>query len=66
MNPLKTTTIEVLDRILPDRIKNSIFHLAFHLARAEFERFAYEYSFAPHMQFGLPPWEARLFSKDDH
>ena len=62
MNPLKTTTIEILDHILPDRIKNSIFHLSFHLARAEFERFAYEYSFAPHMQFGLTAMGRRGFS----
>ncbi len=61
MNALKTATIGVLNRVVPGRVKNSIFHLAFHLARAEFERFAYEYSFAPHMQFGLTGMAMRGF-----
>jgi FkbM family methyltransferase len=57
----KTATIAFLGRILPDRMKNSIFHLSFHLARAEFDRFAHDYSFAPHMKFGLAAMAARGF-----
>lgn len=30
-----------------------MFHLSFHLSRSEFDRFAYQISFAPHMEFGL-------------
>jgi FkbM family methyltransferase len=61
MNALKTAAIRVLNRVLPGRTKNSFFHLSFHLARAEFERFAHEYSFAPHMQFGLTEMAMRGF-----
>ena len=62
MNALKTATIDVLGRILPARIKNALFHLAFHLAPAEFEKFAHEYSFAPHMKFGLAAMAKRGFA----
>jgi FkbM family methyltransferase len=61
MNALKVATIKVLSRVLPSRIKNSAFHLSFHLARPEFEKFAYDYSFAPHMKFGLAAMAARGF-----
>jgi FkbM family methyltransferase len=53
MNKLKTSAIAVLTRTLPDRVKNSIFHLAYHLALPEFERFAHQYGSAPHMKYGL-------------
>lgn len=53
MNKLKTRVIAGLNFVLPSCLKNSLFHLSFHLARAEFERFAYNYSFAPNMEFGL-------------
>jgi FkbM family methyltransferase len=62
MNALKAATIELLNRILPERIKNSIFHLSFHLAGAEFEKFSYQYSFAPNMKFGLAAMAARGFN----
>ncbi len=61
MGSFKTAMIAVLRRILPGRIKNSIFHLSFHLARAEFERFAFDYSFAPNMGLGLGAMAARGF-----
>jgi FkbM family methyltransferase len=53
MNKLKTAAIAALNRILPNRVKNAVFHLSYHLARAEFERFAFEYGSAPHMKYGL-------------
>jgi FkbM family methyltransferase len=62
MNSVKAATINLLCRILPHRIKNSIFHLSFHLARAEFDRFAHDYSFAPHMKFGLMDMASRGFA----
>lgn len=62
MNALKTAAIKILGQILPDRIKKSIFHMSFHLARAEFERFAYDYSFAPNMEYGLSAMALRGFS----
>jgi FkbM family methyltransferase len=62
MNRVKTTTIAMLDRLLSDRVKRSLFHLSFHLARPEFERFAHEYSFAPDMRFGLAEMKSRRFT----
>jgi FkbM family methyltransferase len=62
MNAWKAATIKVLDHLLPARIKNSVFHLSFHLAPAEFERFAHEYSFAPNMLFGLTAMAMRGFA----
>jgi FkbM family methyltransferase len=53
--------IKVLQRILPNRVKNSIFHLSFHLAHAEYEKFAHYYSFAPNMDLGLADMAARGF-----
>lgn len=61
MNALKTATIAVLKRMLSDRIKNSMFHLSYHLARSEFERFAHHYAFAPHMLHGLAAAARRGF-----
>lgn len=54
--------VKVLGRIFPDRIKNAIFHLSYHLAHAEFDKFAYEYDFAPNMYLGLAAMAARGFS----
>ena len=62
MNALKRAAITILDRVLPVRWKNSIFHLSFHLAHSEFEKFAHEYSFAPNMALGLAAMAARGFS----
>src|SRR6266516_3681289 len=53
MNKFKTTTVFILQRILPENIRNSLLHLSFHLARPEFDRFAYEHCFAPNMELGL-------------
>lgn len=53
MNKLKKTITNILNGILPVQIKNSLFHLSFHLAHTEFKKFAYEYSFAPDMELGL-------------
>jgi FkbM family methyltransferase len=61
MNIVKTVMIKVLQRILPNRIKNSIFHLSFHLAHAEYEKFAYHYNFSPNMDLGLADMAARGF-----
>lgn len=62
MNVFKTVTVDFLSRILPLRIKNSLFHLAYHLAPGEFEKFAYNYSFAPNMRLGLAAMADRGFS----
>jgi FkbM family methyltransferase len=53
MNRAKQGIIGILDRILPDGLKRSAFHVSFHLARSEFDRFAHEINFAPHMEHGL-------------
>jgi FkbM family methyltransferase len=53
MNKFKTAIIDVLGRVLPDSVKNSLLHLSFHLAGSEFDRFAYDFNFAPNMEFGL-------------
>lgn len=53
MNKFKTAIIDVLSRVLPDSAKNSLLHLSFHLAKPEFDRFAYEFNFAPNMELGL-------------
>jgi FkbM family methyltransferase len=62
MNRIKTTTIALLDHLLPDRMKRSFFHLSFHLAQNEFQRYAYDHSFAPNMRFGLTEMANRRFS----
>jgi FkbM family methyltransferase len=53
MNKFKTAVIDVLGRVLPDSVKNSLLHLSFHLARSEFDRFAHDFNFAPNMEYGL-------------
>lgn len=53
MNGYKVATIELLRRTLPARIGNALFHLSYHLARREYEKFAHEYSFAPNMEYCL-------------
>ena len=62
MNAFKRATIKILDRTLPYRLKASLFHLSFHLAKAEFEQFAYKYSFAPNMFLGLAAMAERGFT----
>ncbi|MDA9521547.1 hypothetical protein XI06_14610 [Bradyrhizobium sp. CCBAU 11434] len=53
MNKVKWAIAAALDTLLPEQLKKSLLHLSFHLARSEFDRFAYEYSFAPNMEFAL-------------
>ena len=53
MNRVKRAAIALLDGILPESVKRSIFHLSFHLAPSEFDRFAYEVGHAPNMELGL-------------
>lgn len=53
MNRVKRTAIAFLDAILPETVKRSIFHLSFHLAQSEFDRFAYEVGHAPNMELAL-------------
>lgn len=60
MNGFKRAMIAALGRCLPEGVKNSIFHLSYHLARREYEWFAHEYSYAPHMEFGLASLARRL------
>lgn len=62
MNRVKTTAVSLLDRLLPYHIKRSLFHLSFHLAYDEFQRFAHDYSFAPDMNLGLREMAGRGFS----
>ena len=62
MNKFKTTTVKLLDRVLPTGVKNSLFHLSFHIALDEFRRYAYDYSFAPNMEFGLAAMAGRGFA----
>jgi FkbM family methyltransferase len=47
------TTIQFLVAALPVRLKNSLLHLSFNAARAEFDRFSYLYAHAPNMEMGL-------------
>jgi FkbM family methyltransferase len=53
MNTIKQSLISLLKNILPEHIKRALFHLSFNLAQGEFERFAFEYCFAPNMRLGL-------------
>ena len=62
MNAFKIATIKALGRLLPNRVKNSLFHLSLHLAPEAFERFAHDYAFAPHMKFGLMALAKRGFA----
>jgi FkbM family methyltransferase len=62
MNVLKSTIVRALDSCLPARIKKSLLHLAFHLARPEFENFAHDYCVAPCMRRGLESLCTRGFA----
>ncbi len=61
MNRVKRAAINLLDRTLPNQMRKSLFHVSFLLARDEFEKFAYAFSFAPHMRFGLADLAKRGF-----
>lgn len=58
----KRAIIDTLLKVLPLGLRNAIFHLSFHLARKEFDKFAYEYKLCPDMEFGLAALAARSFS----
>jgi FkbM family methyltransferase len=59
---LKSATIAAMSKVLPGRIRDSIFHLGFHLAPAKFEEFAFSYGFAPNMKLGLMAMAKRGFA----
>jgi FkbM family methyltransferase len=59
---LKDIAVKILKSFLPNRIKKSLLHLAFHLNPREFERFAHTYCVAPNMAIGLEFLAARGFS----
>ena len=46
---MKKQILALSQKILSPSLKKSIFHLAFNLARDEFDEFAYRYAFAPDM-----------------
>ena len=50
--------------LLPTKLKNSLFHLTFNIARPEFEKFAHLYSYAPHMEMGLERLKRRGLKPD--
>jgi FkbM family methyltransferase len=62
MNSLKRKIIGILAALLPGSVKKSLLHLSFHLARSEFDRFAYNYNLAPNMELGLRAAAERGFS----
>jgi len=62
MNRFKAGTIAMLSGLLPDSLKKSLFHLSFHLANAEFEKFAHDFAFAPNMELGLRAMAANGFA----
>lgn len=49
---LKAAAIKIFSP-LPGKIKNSIFHFSFNIARPEFVKFAHLYAHAPNMELGL-------------
>jgi FkbM family methyltransferase len=59
---LKSTVIGILKNLLPRRIRNALFHLAFNIAHPEFEKFAFHYANAPNMKYGLQAICDRGFS----
>lgn len=58
---MKKLIVQSLQLCLPERLKTAIFHVGFHLAHAEFEKFAYDYALAPHMTYGLTALAKRGF-----
>lgn len=52
MKLMKSILLNTID-FLPVKIKNSLFHLSFNIARPEFEKFSHQYAFAPNMEMGL-------------
>jgi FkbM family methyltransferase len=62
MSSFKALMISLLGKILPARIRNALLHLSFHLARPEFNKFAYQYNFAADMNLGLTAMAKRGFA----
>jgi FkbM family methyltransferase len=62
VNAFKKGTVALLDRVLPRRTKEALFHLSYHLAPLEFRRFAYHYGYAPDMELGLEAIAGRGFA----
>jgi FkbM family methyltransferase len=60
VNVLKRGVLAMLQRCLPRRVKRSLFHLSYHIAHDEFEKFAHRYAFAPHMELGLSEMAERF------
>jgi FkbM family methyltransferase len=58
----KQIIAKILDVVLPQSVKNSIFHLGFNLAQDRFREFAYRYALAPNMKLGLSDIAKRGFS----
>lgn len=58
---MKQTIINLLDFVLPASVKNSLFNLGFNLAQEQFEKFAYQYAFAPNQKLGLQDIAKRGF-----
>lgn len=50
---LKQAIVRSSRRALPKRWRDAIFHYAFHLSPAEFQRFAHRYAYAPSQSLGL-------------
>jgi len=64
MNALKESVLWMLERVLPVRVKNSLLHASYHLARKEFEKYAFLHGYAPHMELGLEAIARRGFTPE--
>lgn len=45
--------------LLPLKVRNALFHFGFNIARKEFDKFAYQYAFAPNMRLALEAAKSR-------
>lgn len=61
MNRMKTIALRAMQMILPARVKRSILHVGFHIARPTFDEFAYYHAYAPMMEYGLLELSRRGF-----
>lgn len=59
---LKDVLIATSKKLLPRRIRNSLVHFSFNIARDEFDKFAFLYAYAPNMRLGLEALKQRGFS----
>lgn len=58
---MKRVITTIAKRILPNSIRKSIFHFGFDIARDEFEKFSYDFAYAPNMHHGLTAVSKRGF-----